>query len=460
MLEMVRRRKVSARELMEAHLAQIERVNPQVNALVTLIPEQALAQAEAYDAAVARGEEPNGFGALPIAHKDLADTRGIRTTYGSPLFADHIPEHDALIVERLKKLGITIGKTNTPEFGAGSQTFNAVFGRTLNPYNTSKTCGGSSGGAAVALACGMVPFADGSDMGGSLRNPAAFCNVVGFRPSPGRVPSWPTRMGWSPLSVEGPMARTVADVALMLSFMAGPDARSPIALQDDGGTFAPDKLKRDMRGCKIAWSESLGGLPIESAITDVLNGQRQTFVDLGCEVISADPDLSAADHIFKTLRAQSFALGYADLIDKHRGHFKETVIWNTEVGLRMSALDVARAEEARTQLYHRMNDFMADYDYLICPVTQILPFDVTQEYPTEINGEPIETYIDWMRTCYYITVLGFPAISMPCGFSADGLPVGVQIIGRHRHDLAVLQLAYAFEQATNFWRRHPALAVE
>src|SRR5213083_118856 len=269
--ERIRRRDVSVTEVVRAHLAQIERVNPKVNAIVTLTAERALDDARDKDARLARGERPGPLFGLPIAHKDLVPTRGIRTTWGSPIYRDHVPTVDGLIIERLRAAGaVTVGKTNTPEFGAGSQTFNEVFGRTLNPYDPTKTCGGSSGGAAVALACGMVPIADGSDTGGSLRNPASFCNVVGLRPSPGRVPTWPAATAWSTLSVDGPMGRSVADVALMLSALAGPDARSPIALDAAGSRFAAP-LDRDVNGVRIAWWKNLGGVPVDRRVRDAVN---------------------------------------------------------------------------------------------------------------------------------------------------------------------------------------------
>jgi len=274
----IRARQVSVTEVVEAHLAQIERLNPKVNAIVTLTAERALADARAKDAALARGDAAGALLGLPVAHKDLVPTRGIRTTYGSPIYRDHVPDEDALIVERIRTAGaVTLGKTNTPEFGAGSQTFNEVFGRTLNPYDPGRTCGGSSGGAAVALACGMVPIADGSDMGGSLRNPASFCNVVGLRPSPGRVPVWPSEAAWFTFSVQGPMARTVEDAALLLSAIAGPDRRSPIAIAEPGERFrAP--LGRDFRGVRIAWSRDLGGLPVDRRVTAVLDApEDQVF---------------------------------------------------------------------------------------------------------------------------------------------------------------------------------------
>ncbi len=451
----IRQRDLSAVEVMEAHLRQIEDVNPKVNAIVTLLPERALAGAQAADAAQSRGEVLGPLHGLPVAHKDLVPTKGIRTVRGSPIFANDIPEQDALLVERIRAGGaITIGKTNTPEFGAGSQTFNPVFGATLNPYDTTKTCGGSSGGAAVALACGMIPIADGSDTGGSLRNPAAFCNVVGFRPSPGRVPSWPKQLGWFPISVDGPMARTVGDVALLLSAMAGPDARSPIALSEPGSTFAVD-LNRDFRGVKIAWSPDLGGLPIDRRVRDVLASQRHVFGDIGCVVEEATPDFRDADEVFKLWRAWAFELGYTDLIREHRDKIKQTVIWNAEEGLSITGPQLARAEAKRTELYHRVRVFMQQYEFMVMPVTQVPPFPVTQEYITEIEGVAMETYIDWMRSCYYVTVTGLPAISVPCGFTPEGVPVGVQIVGRHQDDLGVLQLAHAFEQATQVWRRRP-----
>lgn len=454
----IRSRELSVVEVMEAHLRQIERVNPQVNAIVTLLPDRALDGARAADAALARGEAIGPLHGLPIAHKDLVPTKGIRTTWGSPIYRDHVPDQDALIVERLRGAGaITIGKTNVPEFGAGSQTFNPVFGATLNPYDTTKTCGGSSGGAAVALACGMIPIADGSDTGGSLRNPASFCNVVGFRTSPGRVPVWPRPLGWITYPVQGPMARTVADVALMLSAIAGPDPRSPIAIAEPGDRFAVP-LDRDFRHVRIAWSRDLNAFPVDRCITAVLESQRHVFVDLGCQVEEATPDFADADEVFKVGRAWIFEHQYADLIAQHSDQIKETVIWNAQAGMALTGPQLSAAEAKRTALYHRVREFMQDYEYLVLPVTQVPPFDVTQEYVQEIEGVAMETYIDWMKSCYFITVTGLPAISVPCGFTPEGLPVGIQIVGRHQDDLGVLQLAHAFEQATQVWQQRPALA--
>lgn len=458
MADRIRARDLSAREVMTAHLAQIERVNPTVNAIVTLRPERALAAALAADEAQAHGAPLGPLHGLPIAHKDLVPTKGIRTTFGSPIFADFVPDADALIVERVRAAGaITVGKTNTPEFGAGSQTFNPVFGATLNPYDLTKTCGGSSGGAAVALACGMLPLADGSDMGGSLRNPANYCNVVGLRPSPGRVPLYPSLTAWSPLSVEGPMARTVADAALLLSVMAGPDSRDPLSIETPGVAFAQG-LDCDFKGVRLAWSRDLGGLPVDSRVTQVIDAQRATFTTLGCVVEDAEPDFDGADEAFKTFRAWQFELARGELLDEHRGQMKDTVVWNIEEGRRVTGPQLGRAERLRAALYRRVVRFMDDYEFLVMPVSQVPPFAVTTPYITEINGVGLDTYIDWMRSCYYVSILGLPAISVPCGFTADGLPVGMQIVGRWHADLAVLQLAHAFEQATGFWQRRPAMA--
>jgi len=458
---LIRSRKLSATELMRATIAQIERVNPRVNAIVTFLPEQALAQAKALDRRLARPRTAalGPLSGLPIAYKDLVSTKGIRTTRGSPIYADHVPDADAALVERLGAAGaITIGKTNTPEFGAGSQTFNAVFGATRNPYDLSKTCGGSSGGAAVALACGMLPIADGSDLGGSLRNPANFCNVVGFRPTPGRVPAYPTDDAWDTMSVLGPMARSVEDAAFLLAAMAGPDPRAPVTLDAPGRAFA-GALKRDFRKVRVAWSQDLGGLPVDARIRRVLETQRKTFEALGCIVDEATPDLDGADEVFHVLRAVAFATKYAPLLEKHRHQMKDTVIWNIEAGLALDAGRIARAHALRSKVYHALRTFMQRYEFLIAPVSQVPPFPVDQPYVTEINGEKLATYIDWMKVCFRITSASHPAISVPAGFTDDDppLPVGVQIVGRYCDDFGVLQLAQAFESATGFAKRRPAI---
>jgi amidase len=457
---MIRDKEVSASEVMTAFLSQIEQVNPKVNAVCSFIGEEAaLSAAEKADEKLAKGEPAGPLHGLPHAVKDLALTDGIRTTFGSRIYKDFIPGEDALFVERLKQSGaIIIGKTNTPEFGAGSQTFNEVFGATRNPYDLSKTCGGSSGGAAVALACGMLPLADGSDLGGSLRNPASFCNVVGFRPSPGRVPSHPVMLAWNTLAVEGPMARTVQDVALLLSVMAGPDERSPISINEPGSTFSRP-LQRDFKGARIAWSRNLGRYHVQPVVNEVCDRARSVFAALGCQVDDGQPDFNDADEIFQTLRAWGFAQTRGDDFIKHRSLMKDTVIWNIEQGLKLSGADVARAEAKRTQLYYRVREFMARREFLILPVSQVAPFPVDVDWVREINGVKMGSYIDWMATCYAITLTGLPAISVPCGFTSDGLPIGLQIVGRHQRDFDVLQLAFAFEQATQYGGIRPSVAI-
>ncbi|MGA6156856.1 amidase [Stenotrophomonas sp. NPDC087984] len=453
---LLRTRELSARELLEAHLARIERVNPAVNAIVTLVADRAREAAERADERIAAGEELGPLHGLPIAHKDTHNTAGIRTTHGSPL-ADGVPDRDDLLIERIRAAGaITIGKTNVPEFGAGSHTFNPIFGATHNPYDLGRSAGGSSGGAAAALASGMIPIADGSDTGGSLRNPASFCNVVGLRPSPGRVPGWPAATAWGTLAVKGPMARTVADTALLLSAIAGPDARSPIALEEPGARFARP-LDRDLTGLRVGWSPDLGGLvPVEPEVAAAVESAVGVFGDLGCVVERACPDLTEAEEVFRTLRASMFEVAFGTLMDRHPDGLKQTIRENTEEGRKLSGPDVARAEMLHTQLYHRVREFFGRYDVLLLPVSQVLPFDVGIEYPTEVAGVAMDDYLDWMRSAYLISSTGSPALSVPAGFTPGGLPVGVQIVGPHRADFAVLQVGHAFEQATGHWRRRPA----
>ena len=457
MAGLIRRKKLSAHEVMAAHLKQIERVNPNVNAIVTLVADQALENARNADESQARGTALGPLHGLPVAHKDLVETAGIRTTFGSPIFKNYVPKQDAIIVERIKRAGaITVGKTNTPEFGAGSQTFNTVFGATRNPYDLSKTCGGSSGGAAVSLACGMIPIADGSDTGGSLRNPAAFCGVVGFRVAPGRVPHAAVGNAWSTLSVSGPMARTVPDVALLLSVMAGPDPRCPISIAEPGSRFAGN-LERDFKAIRVAWFKNLGGIPFDARIRAAVNAQRKTFESLGCIVEEAEPDLTGADEAFNILRAWMYASTRGELVRTHRDQVKDTIIWEVERGSKLTAADIARAETLHAQLWDRMRIFLEKYEYFILPTTQVPPFDVTQPYVTEIEGVKMNSYIEWMKSCYLISILENPAISVPCGYTAEGLPVGLEIVGRHRDEWSILQMAHAFEEATRSVRRHPPI---
>jgi amidase len=388
-------------------------------------------------------------------------TKGIRTTFGSPIYADNVPAEDALIVERLRAAGaITLGKTNAPEFAAGSQTFNKVFGATLNPWDPTKTCGGSSGGAAVAVACGMLPFADGSDLGGSLRNPGNFNRVVGMRTTPGRVPMAPVADAWASMTVMGPLARTVDDAAFLLSAMAGPDPRAPISIAEPGAMFARP-LARDFRKVRVAFwpldKLAAAGMPTDPRVTAVIARQRQVFEALGCIVEDAFPDLDGADEAFNTLRALSFVQRYRPLLEKHRAKMKDTVVWNIEEGLKLDVGRIARALDLRTRVYQRMREFMARHEFLLMPVNQAPPFPVETEWLGEVGGVRMESYVAWMRSCYLITATSHPAISVPAGFTADDppLPVGLQIVGRYRDDLGVLQLAHAFERATRISERRP-----
>ena len=446
MARMLRDRTICAREVMTAHLNRIEAHNSEVNAIVTLTADTALDEAAAADNRIARGGPVGPLHGLPVAHKDLQDTRGVRTTYGSTVYADHIPDADSLVVERMKAAGaISLGKTNTPEFGTGSQTYNAVFGPTRNPYDLTKTSGGSSGGAAVALAAGFIALADGSDMGGSLRNPASFCNVVGLRPSPGRVPTFVGNTSWLDLAVEGPMARNVADAALLLSVLAGDDLRCPRALCGDGSEFATS-LIYDFNGIRVGWASSIQGLEIAPEVTEVLETHgRPALDDLNLHVFDVHPDFTGADETFRAWRGYSYLLSFSDILDGHRDELNPDVVANIEFGRSLTVSDLRSADVARVTLWQRMAVLFQDIDFLIMPVSPVPPFDVNTRWPRSINGVQQTSYLDWMRSAYWISVTGLPAISVPCGFTRDGLPVGMQIIGPPRSELSLLRFAYAAE---------------
>jgi amidase len=453
----IRRREVSCVEVMRAHLARIEAINPLLNAIVTLDAELGLRAAAAADAALGRDEAPGALHGLPMAIKDLEDTAGMRTTYGSPIYRDHVPAGDTLMVTRLRRAGaIVVGKTNTPEFGAGSQTFNPVFGATRNPYDRARTPGGSSGGAAAAVASGMVPFADGSDVGASIRNPASFCNVVGLRTAPGRVPAVPSASAWNPMGVLGPLARSVEDATLLLRAMAGPDPRAPLSLDDPPEAFVLGAAV-DPRAVRIAWSRNLGDLPVEPAVTAVLEDHRAALEAIGCAVEDVEPDLTGADEAFEVLRAVGYAQAFGPMLDSEGDQLKETIRWNTRVGLALTGADVARALGLQSEMYERMRALLERYDALALPVSQVAPFAVEQEWVTEIAGTPMGSYLEWMRSCSRITTTAHPALSLPAGFTPEGLPVGVQLVGRQRGELDLLRLAAAIEQATGVGGRAPDL---
>jgi amidase len=440
---------ISAREVLAAHLDRIDRLNPAINAIITLLPEQAMARAAALDDAFAKDGPAGPLHGLPVAHKDLIATAGVRTTFGSPLFADFVPPEDALLVRRVRAAGaVMIGKTNVPEFGAGSQTFNTLFGPTRNPHDLTRTPGGSSGGAAAALAAGMLPLADGSDLGGSLRNPASFCGVVGFRPSIGRVPDVAAPADPDSLSVLGPMGRTVPDTALLLSVIAGPDARDARSLPEAGSAFAPPLALPGPQ--RIAFAPAAdGAMPFEPEIVAMVAATRGTFEGFG-EVADAFPDLAGARETFFTLRAK----GYADLLRPSfpagRERMKDTVVGEVVRGLALTSSDVTRARAARRRIDAAVRTFFDRFDALVLPVSQVVPFPVEVEWPAEIAGHPMATYIDWMASCWMISVTGCPSVAVPCGRTSTGLPVGVQIVAAPGRDLAALRLAAAFEATREF----------
>jgi len=456
LVELLRTKKVSAVEVMKAHLSQIASVNARVNAIVTLVDEeQLLREAQSADDALAKGNWLGPLHGLPIGVKDLNATKGIRTTYGSPLLKDDIPKTDCLLVEREKKAGgIVIGKTNVPEFGLGSQTFNPVFGATRNPYDLRKTCGGSTGGGAVAVVCGMVPLADGSDYGGSLRNPPNFCNVVGLRPSPGRVPNTPADLAWQTFSVSGPVARNVKDCAFFLSVLAGPDERIPISIEQPGSQFMQQLGRRDFKGVRVAMFRDMG-LPWEPEVKEAIHAQGKVFESIGCVVEEAEPDYVDANECFLAWRHWTIESRFGDLIATKGNQLNEYIHWHVEEGRKLTGPYLSRLEMKRSALYQRVRGFLDKYEFFVLPVNQVLPFDVTQHYPTEINGVRMDNYLSWMKSACYITTTGNPAASVPCAFSKSGLPIGIQIVGRNHEDWGVLQMAFAFEQARNLEKRKP-----
>ena len=444
----LKKKELSAVEVMTAFYDRIEAVNPMVNALVALSKrEDALALAKQADADLAGGKAVGKLHGLPWAVKDMEDVKGFPTTKGCTLFKDFMPKADGLLAERLRAAGaLFIGKTNVPEFGAGSNTFNPVYGATRNPFDLRMTCGGSTGGGAVALACGMLPLADGSDTGGSCRNPGSWNNVVGFRPSLGRVPNnFPTGF-FLRLPTKGPMARTVADAGYLLSVMAGPDYRDPVSLLDDPAVFARP-LDRDFKGTKVAWTPNLGYLEVAKEVVDATAKALPVLKAIGCEVDDAHPEMPDVFDTNRTLRGLIFAYQLSHMTDAQRKQIKETVRWDASQGEKLTAMDIAVAETKRAVICKNVNKFMEKYEFLVLPVTQVAPFPVETGYPKEINGKKMKSYLEWMEIVYAITLTGLPAISVPCAFTAAGLPVGLQIVGRRSNDLGVLQLAHAFEKA-------------
>jgi amidase len=457
----VRKKILSPREIVKALLVRIEKINPIVNAYCTVAPEMALEAAKKSEEEVTRGGDIGPLHGVPVSIKDLTLTAGIRTTFGSKIFEHHVPAEDALCVRRLKAAGaIVIGKTNTPEFGAGANTYNALFGATRNPWKLSHTCGGSSGGAAVALACGLGPLATGSDLGGSLRIPASFCGVVGFRTSSGLIPIYPSFLGWDTLAVEGPMARTVRDTALMLSVMAGPDDRSPISFPADGRTFLRAVDRPDIRGLKVAWSPDLKVAPVDKEIQEIAASAAQHFAELGCTVEQAEPDFRGAREVIQVTRALRMISLYADALKQWRDKMNLNLVWNIEQGFSLTGKQVGEAEKKRIEIYHRVREFFGHYDLLLTPTVAVPPFPVEMDYPKEINGQPMTSYIDWLLLTYAITITGLPAISIPCGWTLEGFPVGLQIVGRRLAETTVLRAAAAFEGLAPWHDKRPPIEKE
>ena len=452
----IQSRQVSCVEVMAAYLDHIEKLNPKVNAIVALQNRTALlAQSQERDAQLSRGELMGPLHGFPLAVKDLAPVKGIPMTLGSPILKDFVPTADSIMVERLRKAGaIFIGKTNTPEFGLGSHTYNPVYGITRNAYDQSRSAGGSSGGAAVSLALRMLPVADGSDYGGSLRNPAGWNNVFGFRTSYGRVPP-DARDAWLPsMGVVGPMARNVADLAMLLAVQAGYDARVPLSIVEDGTAFQ-GRLEKDFKGKRIAWSGDFKGyLPYEAGVLEVCKGALKTFESMGCVVEEAQPDypIDSVWRAWLQLRAWQSGGGllayYSDPIK--RAMMKPEAIFEVESGLKLTAFDITAASVVRTEWYQAVRRFFEKYDYFIVPTAQLFPFDANIHWPEEIAGKKMQTYHEWMKGVLPITMSGCPALAVPAGFSDQGLPIGIQIIGPNHSELSCLQMAYAYDTATNW----------
>jgi Asp-tRNA(Asn)/Glu-tRNA(Gln) amidotransferase A subunit family amidase len=459
--EMLLKKNISPVELMQAFLERIDKINPVINAYCTLVPEMTLEAARKAESTIMQGGDAGLLAGLPVSIKDVVPTAGIRTTFGSKLFENLVPTEDALVVARLKEAGgIVIGKTNTPEFAAGGNTFNQVFGISRNPWHTDYTVGGSSGGAAAAVAAGIGPLAQGSDLGGSLREPASFCGVVGFRPSPGRVPKYPNELNWDNQSVQGPIARTIADTALFLDAMSGPDGRSPVSLLKEASPFLQAAQNPETGKLKIAWSDNLNLTPVEPVVVKEARKAVDVFRGLGCEVVEDCPDFSGAKDTALILRGVRFVALYGDKY-KTDPEFKRLVnplvLGNIEQGLSLSVQEIAWAHRQRSVIWEKAQEFFDKYDLLLTPTTPIPPFNAEIKFPTEIAGKPMEHYLDWAMLTYAITMTSHPAISVPCGWTEEGLPIGVQIVGRHHGEAALLRAAAAYEQAAPWADKRPPL---
>ncbi len=457
LVKLYRARRTSPHEVMQTLLARIDAANPSVNAVVTLAREAALWNARRATTALKRGAAlPPLFG-VPVAIKDVTPTAGLRTTHGSKLFEDHVPAEDALVVQRLRAAGaIVLGKTNTPEFAFGPNTVNTVFGATRNPWDLTRTAGGSSGGSAAALASGMCPLAEGTDLGGSLRGPAAFCGVVGFRTTPGLVPRYPSALAWDSYSVEGPMARTVADTALMLSVMAGPDDRAPLSYEVDPRQFAAAVKAPSVKGWRVAWTLDLGGLVlVDDEVRAAFELAVGAFRSMGARVEAACPDMSDVPEIVRLTRGLLMVARHADRLPEHRAVLQAGLVENTEAGLALSSREVAEGELLRTRQWQRVREFLETRDVWLTPTMAVPAFPIEHPHILEVNGKPVGKAMQRSHLTYAFSVLGLPAISIPCGFTGAGLPVGLQIVGKRRAEATVLRAAAAFEAAQPWSGRVP-----
>jgi Asp-tRNA(Asn)/Glu-tRNA(Gln) amidotransferase A subunit family amidase len=451
---LIGRKALSPVELLESCLGRIEAVNPAVNAMVTMDVPAARKSAQAAEQAVMRGEDLGALHGLPIGIKDLDEAAGLRCTYGSPIFRDFVPERDSGMVARLRNAGgVILGKTNTPEWGLGANTRNAVYGATGNPFDPERSCAGSSGGSAVVLATGMVPLASGSDTGGSLRNPASFCGILGYRPSPGLVTSEKRAHGWTPLSVLGPMARNVPDACLMLSVMASDDARDPLAytlharpVRGEPALFHPPR-RLDLASLRLAYTEDFGQAPTEGVVREAFRSRVGAVAPLFREAAAAHPDVSGGDESFEVLRAAAVLTAHRQKVRERPQDCGPNVHANVEEGLRYSLEDYSRATARQTAIYRGFQEFFTRYDVLISPAITVSPRPWRELYPAEIDGKPTRTYFHWLALAYYVTLTGHPAVCLPMGLDARGMPFGLQIVGPRGGDAFVLGVAAALEEA-------------
>jgi amidase len=453
----IRTRELSAVEVLDHHLARIDTVDVGLNAIVTLADRDELrAVAQAADRAVAAGEPLGPLHGLPVAVKDLMDVRGLRTTHGSRAHADDPPaQADHLLVARMRAAGaILVGKTNTPESGLGTLTFNDLFGPTRNPHDPTRHAGGSSGGAAAAVAAGLLPVADGSDSGGSLRYPASFCNVVGLRPSSGRVPTSRAGDAWSPHGILGPMARTCADAGLLLSAVAGPHPHAPISLPDDPAAFATVEPGA-LRGLRVGWSDTVGGLPIDPAVTEALRGTRALLAEHGCVVEDVEPDMAGADRCWEVIELLGFLMYDGGATDSHPELLREDLVRNVREARTLSAQEIVDAQRLRSELFRRTTQLLERFDVLAFPGTPVTAPPIEVPWVQEIAGVRMERYFEWQRVACRLTMTSHPVLALPGAFAADGLPIGLQLVGRHRDDLGLLRTGAAIERATGLADRHP-----